>query len=260
MKKATSEQANVQTVPQFENLSPFMTFHLLQGIAWTEAFPKAKAFADKHERTYKDATLRNAYWRGHANWLIKPEHRHSFDLTFEDNGQRGQVVHKSGHPLGQEEIRKLIEETHVRRRVPSHGKTRNPPGTAPVKYEPKDYKIGDGRGYVYAYYYPGYRKNEGIDFPIKIGRSIEYQARIETQSRATGMPEEPEVAIVWRTDKPEAAEKLLHELLKFRGKHLADAPGTEWFQTSPDEIRQVIESIQPGVSIRNVLTAEKTWI
>ena len=256
MKKTTGKQANVQAALQFENLSPFMTFHLLKSIVWTEAVPIAKSFCDKHG--IKPSMAAKGKWKGHANWLIKPERRHSFDLTFEDDGQRGQVVHKSGRPLGQEEIRKLIEETHVRRRVPSHGKRRNPPGTAPVKYEARDYVIGDGSSYVYAYYYPGYRKNGEVDFPIKIGRSIEYRERIDTQTRATGMPEEPEVAVVWRTNKPEAAEKLLHGLLKFRGKHKSDAPGTEWFRTSPGEIRKIIECIQPGVSIRNIPTAKET--
>ena len=257
MKITNGEQANIPTEPKFNSLSMFMTFHLLKGIAWTEAFPKARAFADKQERTYKDATLRLSFWRGHAKWLMAPGRGHNFDLTLEDDGKRGQVVRKSGRPLRQEEINELIKVTHGRRRAPPQGTKRNPPGTAPVKYEARDYDIGDGRRYVYAYYYPGYRKSGEVEFPIKIGRSIKYRERIETQSRATGMPEEPEVAVVWRTDNPEEAEKLLHGLLKLRGKHLPDAPGREWFRTSPDEIRQIIESIQPGVSIHNVRKAEE---
>ena len=254
MKTTNGEQANVPTEPQFKSLSMFMTFHLLKGIAWTEAFPKAKAFAEKQDRTYTEATLRN--WRGHAKWLMEPGRGHNYDLTLEDDGQRGQVVRKSGRPLRQEEINKLIEETHGKKsRVPTPGRVSS--GVDP-KYEPRDYDIGDGSRYVYAYYYPQYRRTGEVEFPIKIGRSIEYRGRIATQSRATGMPEDPEVAVVWRTDKPEAAEKLLHGHLIFRGKHLPDAPGSEWFCTSPDEIRQIIESIRPGVSIRNVLKAEET--
>lgn len=112
MKTTYGEQANVPTEPKFKSLSMFMTFHLLKGIAWTEAFPKAKAFADKQERTYKDATLKAGYWRGHAKWLMEPGRGHNFDLTLADDGQRGQVVRKSGRPLRQEEINQLIEETH----------------------------------------------------------------------------------------------------------------------------------------------------
>ena len=130
-------------------------------------------------------------------------------------------------------------------------------GIAPVKYEPRDYDIGEGSSSVYAYYYPKYRENGEADFPIKIGRSIDYPERIKAQT--TGMPEKPEVSVVWRTDQPEAAEKLLHGLLIFLGNHKLDAPGSEWFWTSPDEIRKIIECIQPGVSIRNILTAEETY-
>ena len=138
----------------------------------------------------------------------------------------------------------------------------SPPPPAPAEnlYEPEDYDIGEGSSYVYAYYYPAYRmlaeKNGETDFPIKVGRSTDYQERIGTQSRATGMPEEPEVAVVWRTDKPEAAERMLHGHLEFRGKRLPDAPGNEWFLTSPDEIRQIIASILPGVSIQNMVDGE----
>ena len=253
MKKTNGEQANVQVEPEFETQSELMTFHLLKGTAWTEAVPIAKTFSDKREFT-KPVTL--SLWKGHAKWLVNPARRHSFDLIFDKNALRGQVVHRSGRrPLGQEEIRKLIEELHTKRRVP-----RGPANTAPFKkeYEPKDYDIGDGSRYVYAYYYPEYRKNGEVDFRIKIGHSSDYHSRINEQHRATGMPEEPEVAVMWRTDNPEAAEKLLHDHLKFRGKHLRDVRGIEWFLTSPDEIRQIIESSQPGVSIRSIQAEEET--
>lgn len=120
----------------------------------------------------------------------------------------------------------------------------------------KYYDIGDGNSDVYAYYYPAYRmlagENGEMEFPIKVGRSTDYQERIKTQSRATGMPEKPEIAVVWRTDRPKAAEKLLHGHLDFRGKRLPDAPGHEWFLTSPDEIKRIIACILPDVSIRRV--------
>lgn len=138
----------------------------------------------------------------------------------------------------------------------------SPPFPAPEEmlYEPEDYDIGEGSSYVYAYYYPAYRmlaeKNGETDFPVKVGRSTDYQERIGTQSRATGMPEEPEVAVVWRTDKPEAAERMLHGHLEFRGKRLPDAPGKEWFLTSSDEIRKIIESILPGVSVQDLADEE----
>ena len=117
MKKTTGDQANVQVEPEFETQSSLMTFHLLKGIAWTEAVLIAKAYSDKHgQKTYPDNQWRSR-WKGHANWLVNPGRRHSFDLTFVEDDESGQVVHRSGRrPLEQEEIRKLIEELHV------HGK------------------------------------------------------------------------------------------------------------------------------------------
>ena len=186
-------------------------------------------------------------WRGHAKWLVDtPRHRHNFDLDDpKDDGERIWVVRKSGHSLGEEERRKLIEEQYGK----SGRNRRKHPGAASVEYEAEDYDIGDGSGYVYAYYLPEYRKNNsGEDFRIKIGRSINYSDRINLQ--ATGQPENLKLSVLWRTDEPDTAERLLHGLLKFRGKHLSDAPGTEWFLTSPDEVRQIIECIQPSVGIR----------
>ena len=228
-------------------LSSLMTFYLCRpgGIAWSEAFSIAKKYGDRHGT--KQGTEKKSDWRSHAKWLADtPKRRHNFDLDGpKEDGERIWVVHKSGHSLGEEEHRKLIEEQYGN----SGRNRRKRPGTASVEYEAEDYDIGDGSGYVYAYYLPEYRKNKnGQDFRIKIGRSINYSDRINAQ--ATGQPEKPKLSVLWRTDEPETAEKLLHGLLKFRGKHLSDAPGTEWFLTSPGEIIQIIECIQPGARIR----------
>ena len=83
------DQANVQVGPNFETLSSLMTFHLLKGIAWTEAVPIAKPLSDKLGL----ATPKDSRWRGHAKWLVKKERRHNFDLTFVEDDERGQVVH-----------------------------------------------------------------------------------------------------------------------------------------------------------------------
>ncbi len=227
--------------PEFKTLASLMDALLSrpEGVAWSVLVAKAKAYSDKHGLT---TSVTVGLCRAHAKFRARKD-----GVTFVDDGEIGKLVLNSDHPLGRKELVERVAGTRRNRR--------DLPGTAPVKYEPRDYDIGDGCSYVYAYYFPEYRKKGEVDFPIKIGRSIEYRGRIETQSRATGMPEEPEVAVVWRTDKPVAAERLLHEYLKFRGKHKTDSPGTEWFQTSPDEIRQIIESIHPGVSIRSILPA-----
>ena len=218
--------------------SSITTFYLCRpgGIAWGEAASIAQAYNDAHGLKTFTVGKWQSQWRGHAKWWSE---RHP-EFSFDDDGERGKLVRNSDRPLEQKELIGLIERTRPN--------TTRRSGTAPIQHGPKDYDIGDGNSSVYAYYYPKYRKNGEADFPIKIGRSIDYPDRIKAQT--TGMPEKPEVSVVWRTDQPEAAERLLHGLLKFRGKHKLDAPGREWFRTSPDEIRQIIECIQPGVSIR----------
>ena len=268
MKTTKSAPANLRVDPEFKGWTPpaswweqpgmrssIMTFYLCRpgGIAWGEAASTAQAYNDAHGlKTFTVGQWRSQ-WRGHAKWWSE---RHP-EFSFDDDGERGTLVRNSDRPLGQKELIELIERTRPNRtgRPGTSPNRADRPGTAPIQHGPKDYDIGDGNSSVYAYYYPKYRENGEADFPIKIGRSIDYPDRIKAQT--TGMPEKPEVSIVWRTDRPEAAERLLHELLKFRGKHKLDAPGREWFRTSPDEIRQIIECIQPGVSIRNTLTAEE---
>ena len=99
--------------------------------------------------------------------------------------------------------------------------------------------LGSGRNSVYLCYYPAYRclaEYEGKEFwACKIGR-------VESQTR-TEMPELPEIRLVFKTDNPENLEQILHDILKFRGKHIADAPGKEWFMTSPSEVEGIYNSI-----------------
>ena len=99
--------------------------------------------------------------------------------------------------------------------------------------------LGSGKNSVYLCYYPAYRclaEYEGKEFwACKIGR-IESPARTE-------MPELPEIRLIFKTDEPENLEQILHDILKFRGKHIADAPGKEWFMTSPSEVEGIYKSI-----------------
>ena len=99
--------------------------------------------------------------------------------------------------------------------------------------------LGSGTDSVYICYYPAYRylaEYEGKEFwACKIGR-IESQARTE-------MPEPPEIRLIFKTDDPENLEQILHDILKFRGKHIADAPGKEWFMTSPSEVEGIYKNI-----------------
>ena len=99
--------------------------------------------------------------------------------------------------------------------------------------------LGNGENSVYLSYYPAYRclaEHERKEFwACKIG-SVELQACPE-------MPEPPEISLIFKTNDPENLQQTLHSILKFRGKQIADAPGKEWFMTSPSEVEGIYKSL-----------------
>jgi hypothetical protein len=103
--------------------------------------------------------------------------------------------------------------------------------------------IGEGANSVYVYYYPIYRlyaESQDIDiWACKVGHTkSDPHKRIKSQS-STAMPEPPKVGLVIKTDEPEVLENVLHNILKLKGKFMKDAPGKEWFITSPSEVQQI---------------------
>jgi hypothetical protein len=93
---------------------------------------------------------------------------------------------------------------------------------------------------VYWYTFPAYRVNSG-PYPIKIGRGTDPDARIRTQ--VTAMPEHPIVLGKHEHHDPVSLERALHSVLTLRGKRKSDAPGTEWFMTTPSEIEALIKTV-----------------
>lgn len=101
------------------------------------------------------------------------------------------------------------------------------------------HKSGTGRGAVYAYSFPTYQRT-GASFPMKIGYSDgPYQARIAAQLGSSS-PENPVIYRLVHTDTPRMAERYLHSALTLLGRWIDDAPGAEWFITSPDEIEALL--------------------
>jgi hypothetical protein len=62
------------------------------------------------------------------------------------------------------------------------------------------------------------------------------------------MPEIPRIGLSIRTSKARQLESALHEILRLRGRWIGDAPGKEWFNTSPEEILSLATSIDPELS------------
>ena len=106
--------------------------------------------------------------------------------------------------------------------------------------------IGSGKDSVYLYYYPAYQRLAELEgeevWPCKIGKTTRNAiSRITSQTR-TALPEYPKVGLVIKTDKLKLMETTIQNILKLQGKQKQDAPGREWFITSPNEVEQVYEN------------------
>lgn len=110
-----------------------------------------------------------------------------------------------------------------------------------------DEVYGTGKYAVYMYYYDAYRelaclKND-IFFPCKIGRTDKDPLhRIISQS-GTSYPEKPHVALVFYCDNASYLENAFHSILKIKNRWISNAPGTEWFNTNVEEIKEIYNSI-----------------
>ena len=107
--------------------------------------------------------------------------------------------------------------------------------------------LGTGSKAVYVYYYDVYcelaRINGEESWPCKIGRTdCDPIQRIISQA-GTCYPELPHVALIIYCDDSNALETTFHNIMKFKGRWMADAPGKEWFMTSPDEIKAIYTSV-----------------
>ena len=93
---------------------------------------------------------------------------------------------------------------------------------------------------VYWYTFPAYQSLNG-SYPIKIGRGNDPLSRISQQ--VTAMPEQPVILGTFEHGDSQVLERALHCILTLRGKRKKDAPGSEWFITTPDEVRSLVKLI-----------------
>ena len=105
-----------------------------------------------------------------------------------------------------------------------------------------DETIGAGSSAVYVYYYDVYKElaenNGNAKWPCKIGRTdIDPIQRVIGQA-GTCHPELPHIALIIYCNDSLALEAALHGILKYQNKWIKNAPGTEWFLTSPQEIKE----------------------
>ena len=144
-------------------------------------------------------------------------------------------------------------------RIAGDAPTPDPQSTELVSDEPDETDspaqaeviIGSGDSSVYLYYFPAYRriaeaKGDAI-WRCKIGRSDRDPIDRVLSQASTALPERPIIGVLLRTSLPGAWEKAIHNILALRGRIVDDAPGDEWFNTSIDEVVELIRYIDPNL-------------
>ncbi len=108
--------------------------------------------------------------------------------------------------------------------------------------------IEDGKFAIYGFYNPSIKelaelKKETI-WPHKIGRTKRSPVgRINNQA-TSALPEKPLIAFIIYTDFPIELEKVLHDILNYKGRKVKNAPGNEWFLTNTIEIEKIYNKIK----------------
>jgi hypothetical protein len=99
-------------------------------------------------------------------------------------------------------------------------------------------------GIIYAYSFPSIKRNDG-KFPIKVGFTTtgDSDARVTQQCKQTCCFESPVVLKTWEVQRVAAVEDAIHSTLKARGSK-RQAPGTEWFDTTLEEIETIVKFVQ----------------
>lgn len=103
--------------------------------------------------------------------------------------------------------------------------------------------VGSGDESIYLYWFESYKELAKLrDIPFwkcKVGRSSGSVVERINEQCGTSNPEKPIVGLVIKTLDSVKLEKLLHDVLKFKNKHVQDAVGKEWFITSPSEVLSI---------------------
>jgi len=101
-------------------------------------------------------------------------------------------------------------------------------------------------GTIYAYSFPSIRRDEG-KFPIKIGLTTtgDAEARVTQQCKQACCFEYPVILGKWEVQRVAAVEDAIHSTLEARGVK-RQAPGTEWFDTTLEEIQSIVKFVRGG--------------
>jgi T5orf172 domain len=104
-------------------------------------------------------------------------------------------------------------------------------------------EIEDFDGWVYAFTFPPLMKS-GERFPIKVGMTAtDVDARVTSQCRSSAAFDRPVVLNKWRVKRVGAVESAIHQVLKARGQWREHALGSEWFDSRPEEIDEILKFV-----------------
>jgi hypothetical protein len=136
-------------------------------------------------------------------------------------------IHKTDSPINKE--KESEEDEIVIEDIPTHA------------------IYGKGKYAVYCYYFQNYRKLSEmkgmITWPCKIGRTDrDPLIRILSQA-STALPEKPTIEFIIKTEDSSLLELMIHSVFKLKGKHIKDSPGSEWFDTNPEEVLELINMV-----------------
>lgn len=107
----------------------------------------------------------------------------------------------------------------------------------------EDSESSDFDGHVYAFSFPSIVK-AGEAFPIKIGKTVgDVTARVQDQCKGSASFENPVILGSWPVQRLGPTELAIHNVLKARGKWREDVPGREWFNTTMDEVSDIIKFV-----------------
>lgn len=108
--------------------------------------------------------------------------------------------------------------------------------------EDGELETSESEGFVYAFSFPALISQTG-DFPIKVGMTVnDVKQRVMTQCKGSATFENPTVLGFWKVNRVGFVEAAIHKMLAARGKWRANVPGTEWFNTTIDEVKLIIDS------------------
>lgn len=173
------------------------------------------------------------YHREHGGILTKPSYESTFKKATKHLSDKG--IRNVGYGVWRLQHEKSTVEM-VAREEPA---TERPSA---------DREIGKGAVSVYVFYYDSYKKLAEIagktTWPCKIGRTDRDPVTRAFGQSGTSYPEFPHIALIINCDDSAVLEKALHSVLQLQGKWIDNAPGKEWFDTSPEEVEALYRSLK----------------